>query len=91
MDACNFMSKAHFLEHGDFKPALLILVTLDKDFGELAIVKGQPYSGIIRLMRFRVAEMAVAIDQILSSHSEKLTDGAIIVATPSKTRIRGVS
>jgi len=68
-----------------------ILVTLDKDFGELAIVKGQPHSGIIRLMGFRVAEMALAIDQILSSHSEKLVDGAIIVATPSKTRIRGAS
>ena len=39
-----------------------ILVTLDKDFGELAVVKGLPHSGIIRLFGFRAAAMAPAID-----------------------------
>ena len=29
-----------------------ILVTLDKDFGELVIVRGHPHSGIIRLVNF---------------------------------------
>jgi predicted nuclease of predicted toxin-antitoxin system len=29
-----------------------ILVTLDKDFGELAIVRGLPHSGILRLVEF---------------------------------------
>jgi predicted nuclease of predicted toxin-antitoxin system len=29
-----------------------ILVTLDKDFGELAILKGLPHSGIVRLTGF---------------------------------------
>lgn len=65
-----------------------VLVTLDKDFGELAIVKGQPHSGIIRLLGFKVTEMAEAIQQILSTHLEDLLKGAIIVATPGKTRIR---
>lgn len=27
-----------------------ILVTLDKDFGELAVVRGQPHAGIVRLV-----------------------------------------
>jgi predicted nuclease of predicted toxin-antitoxin system len=27
-----------------------VLVTLDKDFGELAIMKGAPHAGIIRLV-----------------------------------------
>jgi len=27
-----------------------VLITLDKDFGELAIVRGLPHSGIIRLV-----------------------------------------
>lgn len=35
-----------------------ILVTLDKDFGELAILKGLPHSGIVRLSGFRAAQMA---------------------------------
>lgn len=38
-----------------------ILVTLDKDFGELAIVKGMSHSGMIRLAGFRTAQMAGAI------------------------------
>jgi predicted nuclease of predicted toxin-antitoxin system len=33
-----------------------ILITLDKDFGELAIVKGRPHSGIIRLVDIRARE-----------------------------------
>ena len=28
-----------------------VLITLDKDFGELAIVFGRPHSGIIRLVK----------------------------------------
>jgi predicted nuclease of predicted toxin-antitoxin system len=30
-----------------------VLVTLDKDFGELAIVHGRPHSGILRLVDVR--------------------------------------
>ncbi len=30
-----------------------ILVTLDKDFGELAVVYSQPHAGIIRLVDFK--------------------------------------
>ena len=30
-----------------------ILVTLDKDFGEIAIVKGKPHSGILRLVNLK--------------------------------------
>jgi predicted nuclease of predicted toxin-antitoxin system len=30
-----------------------VLITLDKDFGEIAIVRGQRHSGIIRLVTLR--------------------------------------
>ncbi len=65
-----------------------ILVTLDKDFGELAIVKGLPHSGIIRLAGFATREMAPAIHHIATSYQQELLDGAIITADPRKIRIR---
>jgi len=33
-----------------------VLVTLDKDFGELAIARGHPHSGIVRLVGLRAFE-----------------------------------
>ena len=65
-----------------------ILVTLDKDFGELAIVKGQAHCGLIRLLGFRVAEMAAVIARLVERHEPSLLAGAIIVATPNKIRVR---
>jgi predicted nuclease of predicted toxin-antitoxin system len=35
-----------------------VLVTLDKDFGELAIVRERPHAGIVRLVGVRVGEQA---------------------------------
>ena len=35
-----------------------VLVTLDKDFGELAIVRGRPHAGIVRLVGVTVGEQA---------------------------------
>ncbi len=37
-----------------------VLVTLDKDFGELAIVAGQPHAGIVRLVGLRAVDQARA-------------------------------
>lgn len=65
-----------------------ILVTLDKDFGELAILKGLPHSGIIRLAGFRVSQMAPAIHHILLTYGQELTRGAIVTADPERVRIR---
>ena len=65
-----------------------ILVTLDKDFGELAIFKGIPHSGIIRLCGFRTSQMAETIQFLLASHENELLNGAIITADPIRVRIR---
>jgi predicted nuclease of predicted toxin-antitoxin system len=65
-----------------------ILVTLDKDFGELAILKGMPHHGIIRLTGFRVGQMAAAIHHITVYYQQELTNGAIITADPERIRIR---
>ena len=68
--------------------SLKTLVTLDKDFGELAILKGMPHQGIIRLSGFRAAQMATAIHHILTRYHEELDTCAIITADPKKIRVR---
>jgi predicted nuclease of predicted toxin-antitoxin system len=65
-----------------------ILFTMDKDFGELAILKGTPHSGLVRLQGFTSRELAVTIHAILLSHETHLIDGSLIVATPKKLRVR---
>lgn len=65
-----------------------ILVTLDKDFGELAILKGLPHSGIIRLTGFRAAQMADAIHHVVKTYEQELTAGAIVTVDPERIRIR---
>lgn len=64
------------------------LVTLDKDFGELAIVKGLPHSGILRLVNWAARSQGKACLQVLALHSQDLAAGAIITAEPGRIRIR---
>jgi predicted nuclease of predicted toxin-antitoxin system len=63
-----------------------VLVTLDKDFGELAIVRGLPHSGIIRLVSIPARQQAAICLQILSQHGTDLSNGAIITAEPGRLR-----
>lgn len=65
-----------------------VLVTLDKDFGELAIVRRQLHSGIVRLVGFAAREQALACHQVLSLHGEELARGAIATASPGQLRMR---
>ncbi len=65
-----------------------VLVTLDKDFGELAIVRNVPHSGIVRLVGFRAREQAVACTRVLDLYGGELRAGAIVTAEPGRVRIR---
>jgi predicted nuclease of predicted toxin-antitoxin system len=65
-----------------------ILFTLDKDFGELAILKGLPHSRIVRLTGFRAAQMASAIHHVVSTYGQELSAGAIVTVDPDRIRIR---
>lgn len=70
------------LAHADLR----ILVTLDKDFGELAILRGLPHHGII--VGFSVQQHAAVCLSVLNSHKKELEAGAIITAEPGRLRIR---
>ena len=65
-----------------------ILVTLDKDFGELAIVHGIPHSGILRLVDWSARHQAAACLIALDRYGDALLSGAIVTAEPSRIRIR---
>lgn len=65
-----------------------VLITLDKDFGELAIVRGLPHSGIVRLVQISARLQASVCAQVLRLHGEELLDGAVVTAEPGRMRIR---
>lgn len=65
-----------------------VLVTLDKDFGELAIVKGAPHAGIIRLVGIRARDQGPVAVQVLAAHSEDLRSRAILTVEPDRVRVR---
>lgn len=65
-----------------------VLVTLDKDFGELAIVKGAPHAGIVRLVGIRGRDQGPAAVQVLMAYAEDLQRLAILTVEPDRVRVR---
>src|SRR6185436_19947827 len=59
-----------------------VLVTIDKDFGELVVVRGMIHAGLIRLIGFRAAEQGAAIVRLLATYEQDLIKGAILTAEP---------
>jgi predicted nuclease of predicted toxin-antitoxin system len=65
-----------------------ILVTLDKDFGELAVLRGLPHHGVIRLVGVSAHQQATVCLQVLNRHGDELQKGALVTAEPGRLRIR---
>jgi predicted nuclease of predicted toxin-antitoxin system len=65
-----------------------ILVTLDKDFGELAIVRGQPHSGIIRLVNLAARQQGTYCLHVLKIYKKDINERAIITVDRNRVRIR---
>lgn len=65
-----------------------VLVTLDKDFGELAVVRKQPHSGIVRLVGFGAREQAMACHRLFVLHGAEIARGALATATQHQLRMR---
>jgi predicted nuclease of predicted toxin-antitoxin system len=65
-----------------------VLVTLDKDFGELAVVRRIKHCGIIRLVNISAVKQAEVCLSVMSRHSELLDKGAIITVDANRVRIR---
>jgi predicted nuclease of predicted toxin-antitoxin system len=65
-----------------------VIVTLDKDFGELAVAFGRAQAGIVRLVDVRHTEQGALCIQLLELHGAELAQGAIVTAEPGRVRIR---
>ncbi len=65
-----------------------MLITLDKDFGELAIVFGQAHSGIVRLVNLSTKEQGNVCMEVLARYESNLLNGALITAERSRVRVR---
>jgi predicted nuclease of predicted toxin-antitoxin system len=65
-----------------------IVITRDKDFGELAILRGQPHCGIIRLWDTPARHQFAVSQSVLVQHGPELLTGAIVTASPYRVRIR---
>ena len=63
-------------------------MTLDKDFGEIAVVRGAPHCGIVRVVDHPVRELARAIGHAVDRFGPELVAGAIVTAEPARFRIR---
>lgn len=65
-----------------------VLVTLDKDFGEIAVLQGVSHSGILRLVNFSSQQQGAVCLDVLANHGDELFAGAIITAEPGRLQIR---
>ena len=65
-----------------------VLITLDKDFGELAIVHEKPHSGIIRLVGHSAVQQGPVCVKILQKYELELKKNAILTVEKSRVRIR---
>jgi predicted nuclease of predicted toxin-antitoxin system len=65
-----------------------VLITLDKDFGELAIRRSLPHCGIVRLVNISARQQGVVCRQVLGQYGDELPRGAIITVEAGRVRIR---
>lgn len=65
-----------------------ILVTLDADFGALAVLHRQRHAGIIRIIEESVWLHAAQCERALAAHGRELTEGAIVVVEGERMRVR---
>ena len=65
-----------------------VLATLDKDFGEIAIVRGVAHSGIVRLVELRARDQGPVLCAVLARYGAELSAGAIVTIEPGRVRIR---
>ena len=64
-----------------------ILITMDKDFGELIHLHGRPHTGLIRLPEVRMAQRITLVEDLILNHSQALYERAIITVTSGRIRI----
>ena len=65
-----------------------VLVTLDKDFGELAIVQEIEHVGIVRLVGHAAKAQGSACPAAIQRYAQDLEQGAIVTVELTRVRVR---
>ena len=65
-----------------------VIITLDKDFGELAVGFGHEHAGIIRLVDVSHLEQGPLSAELLAIYGSELAGGAIVTREPGRVRVR---
>jgi predicted nuclease of predicted toxin-antitoxin system len=65
-----------------------ILITEDKDFGELLFVRHRPHGPLIRIVELTVDEQVEAIGELLDQYSEQLTGSLLVTISRGRFRFR---
>ena len=65
-----------------------VVVTEDKDFGELIVVQRRSHSGIIRFLELSVADQVAAMQEVLRDYRSELESGAMLIVTRGRIRVR---
>lgn len=65
-----------------------VLVTEDKDFGELVFVQRLPHPCIVRFVEMRVVEKVAAMRSLIERHVDTMRQGVLIVVTRDHVRFR---
>ena len=65
-----------------------VLSSLDKDFGELAILRSKPHCGIIRFIDIAARDQGPTCEQLLNRFEFDLKNSAIITVINGRIRIR---
>ena len=65
-----------------------IIITQDKDFGELVFLRGLSHSCIVRFVDMPVSDQVAALLELTAHHSQSMVDGVLIVVTRARIRVR---
>lgn len=65
-----------------------IVITTDKDFGELAVLQGEAHHGIVRLPDVRISKRKAMLSTLIKHYREALEKGAIVTLTRTRVRVR---
>ena len=64
-----------------------ILVTIDKDFGELIYLHNVPHAGLIRLPDVRTSQRIEIIAELIERYRSELEERAVITVQGRRVRI----
>jgi len=65
-----------------------ILITLDKDFGTLAILHKRPHAGMLRLVNWATKDQPQVCLKVLHQYETELQANSILTVEPGHIRIR---